>query len=51
MVTQNKIATTPEDFVVKAAKRGVLFPSLVIAAAALALVVGGAAFYFLFQQG
>ena len=51
VVTQNKIATTPEDFVVKAAKRGVLFPSLVIAAAALALVVGGAAFYFLFQRG
>jgi chromosome segregation ATPase len=51
VVTQNKIAATPEDFVVKAAKRGILFPSLVIAAAALALVVGGAAFYFLFQKG
>jgi hypothetical protein len=51
VVTQNKIATTPEDFVVKAAKRGILFPTLVIAAAALALVVGGAAFYFLFQRG
>jgi hypothetical protein len=51
VVTQNKIAATPEDFVVKAAKRGVLFPSLVIAAAAVALVVGGAAFYFLFQKG
>ena len=51
VVTQNKIVATPEDFVVKAAKRGVLFPSLVIAAAALALVVGGAGFYFLFQKG
>ncbi len=50
VVTENKIATTPDDFVVKAVKRGVLFPTLVIAAAALALVVGGAAFYFLFQQ-
>ncbi|HTP60005.1 MAG TPA: hypothetical protein VMM82_13870 [Spirochaetia bacterium] len=51
VVTQNKIAAKPEDFVVRAAKRGILFPALVIAAAALALVVGGAAFYFLFQRG
>lgn len=51
VVTENKIATTPEDFVVKAVKRGILFPTLVIAAAAAALVVGGAAFYLLFQQG
>ncbi len=48
---QNKITVTAEDFVVKAAKRGVLFPFLVIAACAVGLVVGGAAFYFLFQQG
>jgi hypothetical protein len=51
VVTQNKIAAKPEDFVVHAAKRGILFPTLVIAAAALALVVGGAAFYLLFQRG
>jgi hypothetical protein len=51
VVTENKIATTPEDFVVKAVKRGVLFPTLVIVAAVVALIVGGAAFYFLFQQG
>lgn len=51
VVTQNKIATTPEDFVVRAVKRGVLFPLVVIAAAVVAMVAGGAAFYFLFQQG
>jgi len=48
---QNRIAATPEDFIVKAKKRGVLFPTLVIVAAVVALVAGGAAFYFLFQQG
>ena len=51
VVTENRIATTPEDFVVKAAKRGVLFPTVVIVAAFVALAVGGAAFYFLFQRG
>lgn len=51
VVTQNKIATTPEDFIVKAVKRGVLFPTLVIVAAIAAMGAGGAAFYFLFQQG
>ncbi len=51
VATQNRIATSADDFVVKAMKRGVLFPSMVIAAAAAALVVGGAAFYFLFQHG
>ena len=51
VVTENRIATTPEDFVVKAVKRGVLFPTLVIAAAVVALLAGGAGFYFLFQQG
>jgi len=51
VVTENKIATTPEDFIVKAVKRGVLFPTLVIVAAVVAMVAGGAAFYFLFQQG
>ncbi|HVP18683.1 MAG TPA: hypothetical protein VMU36_06770 [Spirochaetia bacterium] len=51
VVTENRIATTPEDFVVKAVKRGVLFPTLVMAAAVVALIGGGAGFYFLFQQG
>jgi hypothetical protein len=48
---QNRIQVTADAFVVKAAKRGVLFPILVIAASVVALVVGGALFYFLFQQG
>ncbi|HUI72411.1 MAG TPA: hypothetical protein VL354_17970, partial [Spirochaetia bacterium] len=51
VVTENRIATRPEDFDVKAEKRGVLFPALVIAAAVVALIGGGAAFYFLFQRG
>ncbi len=51
VVTENRIAAKPEDFVVKAAKRGVLFPSMVIVAAVAALVAGAAAFYFLFQRG
>ena len=50
-MTKNRIVTTPEDFIVKANKRGVLFPVLVIAAAVVALGLGGAAFYFLFQRG
>ena len=50
VVLENKIAATPQDFVVKAVKRGVLFPALVIVAAFLAMVVGGGAFYFLFQH-
>ncbi len=51
VVAENRIATTPEDFVVKAVKRGVLFPALVIAAAVVALLAGGVGFYLLFQQG
>jgi hypothetical protein len=51
VATRNRIVTKAEDFVVKAMKRGILFPSMVIAAAAAALIVGGAAFYFLFQKG
>lgn len=51
VVAENRIATTPEDFVVKAVKQGLLFPVLVIAAAVVALIGGGAAFYFLYQQG
>jgi len=48
---QNKITARPEDFVVHAAKRGVLFPVIVIVASVVGLVAGGAGFYFLFQQG
>jgi len=51
VVTKNRIVTTPEDFIVKADKRGVLFPVLVVASAVVALVIGGSAFYFLFQRG
>jgi hypothetical protein len=51
VATQNRIAAKPEDFVVKALKRGILFPTVVIAAAVVALLLGGAAFYFLFQRG
>ncbi|HTO23678.1 MAG TPA: hypothetical protein VMQ10_14480 [Spirochaetia bacterium] len=48
---QNKITARPEDFVAHAAKRGILFPIIVIAACVVGLLGGGAAFYFLFQQG
>jgi hypothetical protein len=51
VVSKNRITTTPEDFIVKAVKRGVLFPVLVVVAAVVALGIGGAAFYFLFQRG
>lgn len=51
VVTKNRIVTTPADFIVKADKRGVLFPVLVIVSAVIALGLGGSAFYFLFQRG
>jgi hypothetical protein len=51
VAAQNKITARPEDFVVHAAKRGVLFPFLVIAACVVGLAAGGAGFYFLFQRG
>jgi hypothetical protein len=51
VAAQNRIATTPEDFVVKALKRGVLFPSVVIAAALAGLAAGAVLFYVLFQRG
>jgi len=51
VVTKNRIVTTPEDFIVKANKRGVLFPVLVVVSAVVALGIGGSAFYFLFQRG
>ena len=37
VVTKNRIVTTPEDFIVKANKRGVLFPVLVVVSAVVAL--------------
>jgi hypothetical protein len=51
VVTKNRIVTTDEDFIVKADKRGVLFPVLVVISAVVALGIGGLAFYFLFQRG
>jgi len=51
VVTKNRIVTTDEDFIVKANKRGVLFPVLVVVSAIVALGIGGSAFYFLFQRG
>ena len=51
VVTKNRIVTTDEDFIVKANKRGVLFPVLVVISAVVALGIGGLAFYFLFQRG
>jgi hypothetical protein len=50
IATSSRIAVNPEMFTVKAAKRGVLFPILVIAAAIVVLAVGLALFYYLFQR-
>ncbi len=47
---ESRIAVTPEAFAVKAAKKGILFPVIVNAAAALALVAGFFAFQLLFQR-
>jgi hypothetical protein len=51
VATKSRIAVTPEMFVVKAAKRGVLFPIVVNAATLVVLAAGLALFYFLFQRG
>ncbi len=48
---QNRIKVSPEMFVVKAAKRGVLFPIVVNVTALIALTAGLAVLYFLFQRG
>jgi len=47
----SRIAVKPEMFAVKAAKRGVLFPVMVIVGAVVVLAAGLALFYFLFQRG
>ena len=49
--SQSRMKISPEMFVVKAAKRGVLFPILVNAAALIALILGLGVLYFLFQRG
>jgi hypothetical protein len=51
VATKSRITVTPEMFVVKAAKRGVLFPIVVNAATLVILAAGLALFYFLFQRG
>ncbi len=51
VATQSRISVSPEVFIVKAAKKGVLFPIIVNAAAIAALAIGLGAFWFLFQRG
>jgi chromosome segregation ATPase len=51
VATQSRISVSPEVFVVKAAKKGVLFPIIVNAAAIAALAIGLGTFWFLFQRG
>jgi len=51
VATQSRITVSPEVFIVKAAKRGVLFPIIVNAAAIAALAIGLGTFWFLFQRG
>jgi tetratricopeptide (TPR) repeat protein len=48
---RSRMAVSPEMFIVKAAKRGVLFPVLVNIAAVVTLAAGLAVLYFLFQRG
>ncbi|HTP59953.1 MAG TPA: hypothetical protein VMM82_13610, partial [Spirochaetia bacterium] len=51
IATQNRMKVTPDLFTVRAVKRGVLFPLIVIAAAVFASGLGVLTFYLLFQQG
>jgi hypothetical protein len=50
VATESRIDVTPEAFAVKAAKKGVLFPVIVNAAAVFALAAGFFAFQMLFQR-
>jgi DNA repair exonuclease SbcCD ATPase subunit len=51
VASRSRIAVPPEGFAVRAAKRGVLFPFLVIAGAVVVLAVGLGVLYVLFQRG
>jgi hypothetical protein len=51
VATKNRMAVTPEEFAVKAAKKGILFPVLVNVVAVFLLVGGLSAFYVFFQRG
>jgi hypothetical protein len=50
-VSGSRMEVSPEDFKVKAAKQGVLFPALVNVSLVVALVLGLGALYILFQRG
>jgi uncharacterized protein HemX len=50
-VSGSRMEVSPEDFKVKAAKQGVLFPALVNVSLVVALVLGLGALYVLFQRG
>jgi hypothetical protein len=51
VATQSRISVTPEVFALKAAKRGILFPIMVIVGSIAALAIGLGVFYFFFQRG
>jgi len=51
VATGSRITVTPEVFAVKAARRGILFPVVVNAAAVFVLLGGLGTLYFLFQRG
>ena len=51
VATSSRMKVSPEMFVVKAAKQGVLFPVMVNVAAIVALAAGLAVLYFFFQRG
>ena len=50
-VSESRLEVTSDDFKVKAAKQGVLFPAMVVVSLAVALVLGLGALYVLFQRG
>jgi hypothetical protein len=51
VATRNRMAVSSEAFEVRAVKRGVLFPVVVILSAVVAMGTGLGAFYLLFQRG
>jgi hypothetical protein len=51
LASQSRISVSPEAFAVKAAKKGILFPVIVIISAIVAAGAGFAVFSFLFQRG
>jgi tetratricopeptide (TPR) repeat protein len=51
LAMQSRISVSPEAFAVKAAKKGILFPVIVIVGAIVAAGAGFGIFSFLFQRG